>query len=237
MMGDAAMIDVQGSSTFRRNERGAEAFARAARHSRNVRLFKIVLPLTAILIIIAFFAYSYLPALRGADVDVDVINTAVESGDLVMSNPTLDGFTGTNQPYSVTARKARQPVGEPLGAFSLEELSATIQFGDKDSAKIIAGGGNLDRQSNRLVLDKQIEIETSNGIRARLETAEVDLATKTVESDRPVIIEMTGVRIESQKFETADGGEKLIFDGGVHMQVQPSEVKRGATDVQKAADE
>lgn len=237
MMGDTAMIDIQRSDTFRRNERGAEAFARAARHSRNVRLFKIVLPSTAVLIIVAFIAYSYFPALRGTGVGVDVINTAVESGDLVMSNPTLDGFTGNNKPYSVTARKARQPVGEPLGAFSLEDISATIPFGDKDSAKITAGGGNLNRQSNRLVLDKQIQIETSNGIRAMMETAEVDLSTRIVESNTPVVIEMTGVRIEAQKFETADGGEKLIFDGGVHMQVQPSEVKKGAPDVQKPADE
>jgi len=236
-MGEAVMSDFQESTTFRRNERGAEAFARAARHSRNVRLFKIVLPLAAVLMLVAFFGYSYLPALRGADGNVTVIDTAVESGELVMSNPTLEGFTGTNQPYSVTARKARQPVGEPLGAFSLEEISATIPFGDKDNAKIIAGGGNLDRQSNRLVLDQKIEIETSNGIRAKLESAEVDLSTKTVESKKPVTIELSGMRIEAQKFETADGGEKLIFDGGVHIQVQPSEVKRGAPDVQKAADE
>src|SRR5690606_15073270 len=149
----------------------------------------------------------------------------------------LDGFTGSNQPYSVTAKRARQPVGEPLGAFSLEEISATIPFGDKESAKITAGGGNLDRQSNRLVLDKLIDIETTSGIRAKLQSAEVDLATKTVQTKEPVTIEMNGVRIRADRFETADGGEKLVFDGSVQIEVQPSEIKRGATDVQGAVDD
>lgn|SRR5690606_21554541 len=234
-MGDAVMTNSHGGDTFRRNERGAEAFARAARHSRKVRVFKVVLPMAAVLIIVAFFGYSYLP--RSGDVSVDLIDTTIESGELVMANPTLDGFTGSNQPYSVTARKARQPVGEPLGAFSLEEILATVPFGDEDSARIIAGGGNLDRQSNRLILDNMIDIETTSGIRAKLQSAEVDLATKTVQTKDPVTIEMNGVRITADRFETADGGEKLVFDGGVQIQVQPSEVKRGANDVQEAADE
>jgi len=234
-MGDAVTTDPHGGNTFRRNERGAEAFARAARHSRQVRIFKVALPLAAILITLAFFGYSYFPRFGGAS--VDIIDTAIESGELVMANPTLDGFTGSNQPYSVTAKRARQPVGEPLGAFSLEEISATIPFGDKESAKITAGGGNLDRQSNRLVLDKLIDIETTSGIRAKLQSAEVDLVTKTVQTQEPVTIEMNGVRIQADRFETADGGEKLVFDGGVQIEVQPSEVKRGATDVQEAVDD
>lgn len=234
-MGDAITTNPHDENIFRRNERGPEAFARAARHSRQVRVFKTALPLAAILITLAFFGYIYFPRFGGAS--IDVINSSVESGELVMANPTLDGFTGSNQPYSVTAKRARQPVGEPLGAFSLEEISATIPFGEKDSAKITAGGGNLDRQSNRLVLDKLIDIETTSGIRAKLQSAEVDLTTKTVQTTEPVTIEMNGVLIQADRFETADGGEKLVFDGGVQIQIQPSQVNKEATDVQEAVDD
>lgn len=232
-MGDV-LTESPGGSTFRRNERGVEAFALAARHSRKVKTLKIVLPVAATLIVIAFFGYSYLPRFGAAK--VDIIDTTVENGELVMSNPTLDGFTRNNQRYSITAKKARQPVGEPLGTFSLEEIAATIPFGDKDSAQIVAGGGSLDRQSSRLLLDKSIDIETTSGIHAKLQSAEVDLANRTVQSDQPVTIQMNGVRIEAERFETAEGGKKLVFDRGVHIQVQPSEIKRGATDAQEAVD-
>lgn len=233
-MGDVA-VNSHGEDVFRRNERGAEVFAHAARHSRKVRLLKVALPVAALLIILAFVAYTYLP--RFDAVSIDIIDTTVESGELVMANPTLDGFTGSNQPYSVTAKRARQPIGEPLGAFSLEEISATIPFGDKDSATITAGGGNLDRESNLLILDELINIETTSGIRAHLQSAEVDLATKSVQTRQPVRITMNGVQILADRFETADGGEKLVFNGGVQIYVQPSEIDKGAIDDQDAENE
>lgn len=223
-MDNAVMTDAREGDVFRRNERGAEAFANAARHSRKVRALKVLLPVAAISLSLLFIGYTYLPQLGTSD--VAVIDTKIDSGELVMANPTLDGFTGSNQPYSVTAKRARQPVGEPLGSFSLEEISATVPFGDTDSAAITAGGGSLNRQSNRLILDQLINIETTSGMRAELQSAEIDLATKTVQTNEPVKIELNGVQIQADRFETADGGKKLIFNGGVQIQVQPAEIKK-----------
>lgn len=223
-MDDAVTTNAREADVFRRNERGAEAFANAARHSRKVRALKVILPVAAISLSLLFVGYTYFPQFGTSD--VAIIDTKIDSGELVMANPTLDGFTGSNQPYSVTAKRARQPVGEPLGSFSLEEISATVPFGDTDSAAITAGGGNLNRQNNRLILDQLISIETTSGMRAQLKSAEIDLATKTVQTNEPVKIEMNGVQIYADRFETADGGKKLIFNGGVQIQVQPAEIKK-----------
>lgn len=223
-MNNAITSDASVGDMFRRNERGAEAFANAARHSRKVRAFKVLLPIAALLLLLVFIGYTYLPQI-GTN-DVAVIDTTIDSGELVMANPTLDGFTGSNQPYSVTAKRARQPVGEPLGSFSLEEIAATVPFGEKDSAAITAGSGSLNRQSNRLILEQQINIETTSGLQAQLKSAEIDLATKTVLSDEPVIIKMNGVHIQADRFETAEGGEKLVFNGNVQILVQPAEIEK-----------
>ncbi|TGV93934.1 LPS export ABC transporter periplasmic protein LptC, partial [Mesorhizobium sp. M2E.F.Ca.ET.154.01.1.1] len=66
-----------------------DAFDRARRHSRRVRVLKFAVPLLAAAIAIAFPIYSYLAAPVSISVQAD--GTAFSDGKLVMANPKLNG--------------------------------------------------------------------------------------------------------------------------------------------------
>src|SRR3954467_4318006 len=81
-----------------------DAFDRAQRHSRRVRVLKFAVPVLAAGIAVAFPVYSYLAAPINISIQAD--GTAFADGKLVMANPKLNGFTKDKLPYSLTALRA-----------------------------------------------------------------------------------------------------------------------------------
>ncbi|WP_265515956.1 LPS export ABC transporter periplasmic protein LptC [Nitratireductor luteus] len=216
---------------FRPSERGAEAFAQAARHSRNVRVLKFVLPTTAAVVAVVFLGYSLLSP--GGMASVDLGSASIENGKLVMSNPSLDGFTNDNLPYHMTATRARQAIGSETAAIELEGIEATVPIDNGNSASISAEAGTFDRQGNALSLDTAITLETTSGIRARLSSADIDIAAGTLSTDDPVAIELNGMSIEADAFRASDGGKKLVFDRRVRVTLDPENIRRAQGEPQQ----
>lgn len=208
-----------GAHAIRRSERGTEAFDRAARHSRRVRRLKILLPVAASFIAVAFLGYSLLPSTGAGGIDLRMLS--IEGGKLVMENPTLGGFTDENLPYTMTAERARQAIGGQGDAIQLEGIRATVPIDRQDQATISAEGGIYDRQNNRLALDGAITLRTTSGILARLQSAEVDMASNVLSTEKPVEIEMSGMQIRADSFRAADGGKTLVFQDRVLVQIDP----------------
>ncbi|TGT04404.1 LPS export ABC transporter periplasmic protein LptC, partial [Mesorhizobium sp. M8A.F.Ca.ET.213.01.1.1] len=100
-----------------------DAFDRAQRHSRRVRVLKFAVPLLAAGIAIAFPVYSYLAA--PVSISVQAEGSAFADGKLVMANPKLNGFTKQKLPYSLTALRAIQDVGKQ-GIIDLEGINAKL---------------------------------------------------------------------------------------------------------------
>jgi lipopolysaccharide export system protein LptC len=80
--------------------RGADAFARAERHSRRVKWLKYWLPGLAVAGVAGFVAWSYIaiPSVSG----VDVQGAAISDGKLVMANPKLDAKVPVGPENSAT---------------------------------------------------------------------------------------------------------------------------------------
>ncbi|KFB11401.1 LPS export ABC transporter periplasmic protein LptC [Nitratireductor basaltis] len=213
------------SDAIRRAERGERDFARAQAHSRRVRAMKWFLPAVASGCILLFVGYSMLSSVTGGDIDLG--SATIKDGKLVMANPTLEGFTRNNLPYTMTAARARQEIGSETAAIDLEEITATVPFDDGDQAVITASEGRFDRSGNALTLNQTIELETTNGISARLESADVDVAKGSLKSDKPVEINMDGLSIRADRFSADDGGKVLVFEDRVRVIVDPQKVRRG----------
>lgn len=202
------------------------AFDSAKRHSRRVRMLKIVLPTLALIAIGAFVGASWLATPAG--VSINLAESSIEDGRLVMADPRLDGFTGNDRPYSMAAQRAIQDLGN-TNIFDLEGIEAKLPFDDANWITVAALSGVLDRGANTLNLNDKIELKTDTGITALLQSAKVDFRGGNLDSDTPVDITMSGARIEADSMQVRDRGAVMIFEKRVRMNIEPGRLQNGTT--------
>lgn len=222
------------STPIRPVERSADIFRKAERHSRRVRVLKIAFPLIAVVASCFLLGYSLLFSVSGGTVDPG--SMSIDSGNLVMDNPSLDGFTKENLPYSMTAARARQAIGGNANAIALEEIRATVPINADDQATISAESGTFDRQNDRLTLKNAVTLTTTSGVVARLQSAEVDIGSNELTTDEPVEIDMEGMRVRANTFR-ADGSSRLIFEDRVRVEFDPKQMRRSQQDTEAEGDE
>ncbi|MFB8340733.1 LPS export ABC transporter periplasmic protein LptC [Brucella cytisi] len=210
-----------GGMRFGASEKAETLFHAAQRHSIRVRVLKTALPVAAIIVGAVFSWYTFL-ATPNAPVKVEV-NNGGESGKLVMTSPHLNGYTKDNRPYSMTASKATQDA-KNSGAISLEGISAELPVGDKGTAKVEATSGVYDNANGRLQLDKDFTVTTDDGLRAVLRSADVNLKSGQITTDKPVDIRSGSTHILADSMQVKDNGKVLIFENKVRMTVDGSVV-------------
>lgn len=195
------------------------AFSKARRHSRRVRLLKFLLPAVAVVIAGVFVGYSMLSSSGVSTVNFGM--PTVEDGNLVMSNPKLDGFTADDLPYKMSAARAKQALGGGSD-IRLEKISAEVPLDKETSASIKADTGTYNRQSNRLDIDSPLTLTTSSGIVARLQSADVDIDANELSTTDPVDVDMKGTHIAAKSLETREGGKVFVFRDRVRVTIEPS---------------
>lgn len=208
-------------------------FRQARRHSRRVHVLKIALPAAAIVMAAAFMAYSGLSG--GPSVSVDIADSGLREGKLVMSNPKLDGFTRDNLPYSMTARRAVQAVGN-TDVIELEQIDAAIPVDTATTARIDAASGIYDNSAGTLKITSPLTVRTDDGMVARLQSAFINVGDGNLETAQPVDIERRGSRIRADSMTITERGKVLIFENRVRLTIQPAQLKSGG-DEDKASDE
>jgi len=196
----------------------ARAFAHAQRHSRRVRVLKFGLPVAALVLALVFGAMAYIRLPGG--VSVDLANTSISDGKLVMANPKLGGFTRDNEPYSMTAARAIQDMSDH-NLVRLEEITAELPFNMGNSALVDAGIGLLDRAANRLELTDGLTITTRDGMRAVLKSARIDIANSSMETDQPVEVTLDGVRLVADSMRAEADGRVMVFENKVRLNIEP----------------
>lgn len=199
-----------------------QAFARAQRHSRRVGWLKTTVPLIAIIIGVGFFGYSYMVSPNS--VSIDVAESAISNGRLVMASPKLEGFTQDNRPYSMKAVRAFQDLKD-MGLIELEDISAELPFDNNDIAMLSAPGGLYNRNNNTLDLNGDLAIKTKNGMSAKLKSAFVDIATGSVRTDLPVEINMNGTSVTAESMQVRQHGKIMVFDKRVRMVIDDTKGK------------
>ncbi len=193
-------------------------FARAARHSRNVRILKFALPAVGIILAGLFIAQSYLASPPAVAITTE--KSEVEDGKLVMSSPKLEGFTNDGRPYSVSATRAIQDVANEA-IVELEGIAAQVPIDGKVSATIDAAHGILDRWKNTIDFNSAINIRTSDGATVRLQSALLDIAGGKMSSADPVEIRYNGASIEAAGMSVSDNGKVVVFEKRVRVNILP----------------
>ena len=118
----------------------SRAFARARRHSRWVRFYKVAIPVGAVVgaLGIGFFAlFNPFRHIEGLSVGP----VSVSGTQVTMEMPKLTGFRNDSRPYEVTASAALQDVRRP-NFVELKQLKARIVTDDQGGAARLEAAGS-----------------------------------------------------------------------------------------------
>ncbi|TGP54090.1 LPS export ABC transporter periplasmic protein LptC [bacterium M00.F.Ca.ET.230.01.1.1] len=199
-----------------------EAFSRAQRHSRRVRVLKFAVPLLAVAIAVAFPVYSYLKAPVSISVQAD--GTAFSDGKLVMANPKLNGFTKQKLPYSLTATRATQDVGQQA-VIDLEGINAKLPVATDNIVSVDATHGIYNRDANTMDLTSDVSVTTTDGLVAKFKSIFLDMGKGSMKTSNPVDVSRGGSRITADAMSVEDNGRLVVFENRVRVNIDPAALK------------
>lgn len=197
-------------------------YGRALRHSRRVRVLKYLLPVLSVILIVAFAGVSWIGTVLPEGIAIQ--STAIEDGKIVMRNPVMTGQNNSEQPYSLKASRAVQDLATP-DVIVLEDIVADMPVSDSISAQLIAPRGSYDRAAERMVFTEPFRIETSSGMSAELQSAEVDIGAGNMVSNGPVSVKSPEASIVAKSMRMQDKGRSVIFETDVRMTITPSAIR------------
>ncbi len=207
------------------NKRSEQDFQTAHRHSGRVSKLKMLLPLTAIALVVGFGAsamISFVP-----NVDVEIGSSSLEDGKLVMKQPKMSGFDKNNRAYDVTATRAIQDLKEPA-IIVLESIDAFVPMDIKNMADVTADNGVYNSDTEKLVLRNNVFIKGARGMDIKLEEANIDMKTGAMESSKPVTVTSKDTDLTADSVIVEDNGARIVFKNRVRMTIRKP-ISRGKT--------
>lgn len=152
--------------------------------------------------------------------------------NLTMDRPHYEGFDGSGGRYAVSAISAQQDFSA-TNVIKLNGISATLRDASDARTELQAQRGVFDTQSRRLDLSDEIEITSTNGMKARLKTATVDVGESIVTSSDPVVVEMTAGTMRARELKFRHKAREVTFLGTVETHLNAG--RAGASDAAPSA--
>lgn len=208
--------------------RSAAEYARALRHSRRVRLLKLLFPIAAAGIILGFIAVSIVA--RSLPDNVSVARSTIVDGMIIMETPILTGQTNDERSFRVTAARALQSLDRP-NVITMQEISAELPVSDSESARVEAESGVYDRLAETLVLDQPFDVVATSGLKVEMQSATFDLGEGTMTSDEAITISNGNTQVVAQSVRMRDNGRTITFERDVRMTIDPSTLRNTQEDV------
>lgn len=196
---------------------GKRAFRAAVRHSRHVRILRIAVPLSVVVVVVGGIALTVLKPLRVlSGVPVDVGSLVVSGTKIMMQQPRLAGFTRDNRRYNLVAQAAAQDVTKP-DMIELHGINATMEMKDGAVFETTAKDGLYNSKTELLTLSQNIVVTSSSGYKALLNEAVIEVRAGRVVSDKPVEVKTATWTINANGMEVAESGDVMRFDRGVFV--------------------
>ena len=141
-----------------------------SRSSRTVELLRYILPAIALALVALVVLWPQLIGGAGGLIAPIFANAEIEGADvMLMHNPRYVGQTKDDEPYELTAASAYIDPKRP-NRVHLDHLAAELAPASKRDVNLVALKGLYNRAADKLDLDGDIELTTSDGY--RFETAE-----------------------------------------------------------------
>jgi lipopolysaccharide export system protein LptC len=156
--------------------------------------------------------------------DLSTARLSVTSNAVIMEHPNLSGFDGSEREYNVSADRATQPLTNP-DQMQLDAIKATIGVPGQGTTTVTAGVGEYDHGDRTLRLSGNIAVDSSGGYSLRMRDANIDFAAGTMRSESPVTVTYSDSEVTGQRFLATDGGQRILFEGGVESTIMPPKRK------------
>ncbi len=191
------------------------AFRAAVRHSRHVRILRVAVPLTTVVVFLSGVAFTVLmkPLRVLSDVDVSLV---VSGTKIKMNQPRLAGVTRDNRRYDMVAQAAAQDFTK-AHMVELDGIRATMEMRDNVIFETTAKGGLYNIKTKQLTLTQNIVVTSSSGYQAFLNEAVVDVPGSKITSEKPVEVKTATWTINANRMEVADSGDLMRFERGVFV--------------------
>ena len=219
-MSASTLSEVPGAGAYA--GRSHAEYRRARTHTNWVRILKVLLPLSAALVMVSFFAVSWVGSMTPEGLEIESV--AVRDGKLIMQNPVMSGQGSDARPYNMRALRAIQDLTTP-DVIVLEEIVADLPINDQDKAVLNAASGTYDRTAQTLVFDQPFTVTSDSGIAAELQSADIDLEAGELTSSAPVSIRSGEASVVAQSMKMQDKGRVIIFEDKVRMTINPSALR------------
>ncbi|MEZ5922961.1 MAG: LptA/OstA family protein [Hyphomicrobiaceae bacterium] len=210
----------------------ARAFRQARRHSALVRLLRLVLPLAAVATLGLYVVGAPLTFSIG-DGKLGLDGLSINPENLTMSRPVYEGFTDNDGRYVVKAESATQRLDKP-DLVGLERVSAKLTEADGGSAELVAASGQIDTKKETMQLGGGIVVTSSDGLKATLKTALLNLKTKRIISREPVKVEMPNGTVASRQLDIFTEEKRVLFKSKVVTNLVPPAKQAAAGSERKA---
>ena len=195
----------------------AQAFARAARQSRQARRLRWLLPAIGVLLTLVIVGATTVTRIA---IGLSIGDLHIDSSGLTMDAPHLSGSDGKGRTYNVTAENAIQSLTDTR-IIRLTKIVANVKQADDSFADFSADSGIYDAGAQKLTLLDNIKIIGSDSSTADLKQAVIDLSTGAVTSDGPVAFSSTLGEIKAKDMGVTRKAGSITFGGGVHMTIDP----------------
>ncbi len=154
--------------------------------------------------------------------DIRVAGISMSGDGIAMNAPVLRGEDKDGRPYVLRAQEALQSLGENPSVL-MQSLEGELALNADDTASIRSPQAHFDGDSNLLFFEQgSVDVRLSSGGQALLGVTQVDLENGTMHTDEPVAITNDEVALTAGGLQGFDGGERLLFTGGVRMVITPT---------------
>ena len=197
----------------------SRAFAIAQRHSLLVRWLKIILPICTVAVLSSYAIFMQ----RSLEVDggkLELGPVAFSSDVLTMHNPRYEGYGKDGTRFAIAARTAEQDI-QREGPIRLTTIEGTIVQPNKTTTTLLATRGAFDSDANELELLDAIELQSSDGMSARLSRAKVFMKESKIVSNEPVTVEMPTGTLTGNSMVLLQKSRELTFMDGVTARLKP----------------
>lgn len=202
---------------------------RARTHSKIVSRLRYGLPVAALATFGLYFLSPQIHVSIG-DLDASVAGVVIEKGNLRMVNPKLEGVNDKQGAYVVTAKYAEQTVSNP-DFIRLTELSSEMNDAKKGWSRLTSPQGTFETKTEKLQLFGDIRVAQSNGMKARLTKADVDMKTQLVTSGEPVKVDFPSGKLDALTMRIDMDTKRATFKGDVrvHLEQEKKQATVGKT--------
>jgi len=199
-----------------------DAYQAAVAHSARVRKLRIWLPIGAVVISAVFISVSVIRAYLPENLSVE--SARIEDGKIVMERPAIAGRNDDGISYSMTAVRALQDIANP-NMITLEDVKAAVPLNVNTIARVVATEGIFDRGTDRMELTAPFDVNLSNGTTAKFQSAQLDVAAGTLNTDDPVAIDTEQASIVAQSLKITDKGRTITFAGQVRVNIEAAAIR------------